>query len=67
MGANSLFVTELLMLRTSAINPFTTYKREEQIALINYEAIRVALNAHTKRGALWSKELKYFSWNKYQD
>ena len=50
IGANILFFTELLTLRTSAINPFTTYKREEQIALINYEAIRVALNEHAKRG-----------------
>ena len=59
MGANSLFFTELLMLRTSTINPFTASKREEQIALINYEAIRVALNAHTKRGTPCSKELKH--------
>ena len=46
IGANSLFFTELLMLRASTINPFTTYKRKEQIALINYEAVRVALNKH---------------------
>ena len=49
-GVTDIKFCNLTINKSSAINPFTTYKRKEQIALINYEAVRVALNKHAKRG-----------------